>query len=76
MGLRSPYGRRGAICEKYGWTWDYLHHGIAYAIVERMLIDASWVDYDTTRKGKGGATIAVTNRNAKEIMAMLNKRNK
>ena len=27
-GLKSPFGRRGSICARYGWTWDYLHHEI------------------------------------------------
>lgn len=72
MGLRTAYGRRSAIIEKFGWTWDYLNHGIAYAIVERMLVDASWVDYDAD----GRMEMAVTDSNADEIMAMLNKRGK
>lgn len=73
MGMRSPYGKRAAICEKFGWSWDYLTHGLPYAIVERMLVDGSWIDYD--QDGKSGA-IEITDGNADEIMRMLNERNK
>lgn len=44
-GLNSPHGRRGAICEHFGWSYDYLLHGIAWSIVQRMMIDAP--SYDT-----------------------------
>ena len=43
-GLNSPHGRRGAICEHFGWTYDYLLHGIAWSIVQRMMIDAPSFD--------------------------------
>ena len=39
-GLNSPHGRRGAICEHFGWTYDYLTNGIAWSLVQRMMIDA------------------------------------
>lgn len=48
--MMTPYGRRGAICEHYGWTWDYLHHCIPYAIVLRMMADAPTYDYDGKKK--------------------------
>jgi hypothetical protein len=48
--LKSPFGRRGEICARFGWTWEYLHNGIAWATVQRMMIDASWYDYDDKRE--------------------------
>lgn len=44
--MNSLYGVRGSICAHFGWTWDYLTHGIAWAIVERMIADAPGIDYD------------------------------
>lgn len=44
-GLRSPYGRRGSICAHFGWTWGYLHHGVPWAVVQRMMIDAPSYEY-------------------------------
>lgn len=38
--MRSPYGYRGAICEHFGWTYDYLLHGIAWSTVQKMMLDA------------------------------------
>ncbi len=39
-------GRRGSICEHFGWTYDYLLHGIAWSLVQRMMIDAPTYDMD------------------------------
>ena len=67
-GLKSPFGRRGSICSHLHWTWDYLHHNISWATVQRLLIDAP--KYETEdRKDK---TIEITDDNADEIMTMLN----
>jgi predicted fused transcriptional regulator/phosphomethylpyrimidine kinase len=69
--LHSPYGRRGSICAHLGWTWDYLHHEIAWNIVQRILIDAPSVDYD-----EGGGKdhyIEVTNENAREVLDKINR---
>ena len=43
-GLNFPHGRLGAICEHFGWTYDYLLHGVAWSIVQRMMIDAPSFD--------------------------------
>ena len=45
-GLRSPHGRRGAICAHFGWTLDYLTNGIAWSIVQKMMLDAPSYDFD------------------------------
>ena len=49
-GLNSPHGRRGAICEHFGWTYDYLLHGVAWSIVQRMMIDAP--NYNSEKEEK------------------------
>jgi hypothetical protein len=69
-GLQSPYGRRGSICAHLGWTWDYLHHDIAWNIVQRILIDAPNADYDSETEVK---QIQVTNENAQEILDKINR---
>lgn len=65
-GLRSPYGQRGAICQHFGWTWDYLHHGIAWSVVERIMIDLP------TYIKKDEEDIVLTADNAEDIMNYVN----
>jgi hypothetical protein len=45
-GNRSPYGIRGAICERFGWTYDYLMNGIPWFDVHLMMLDAPFYQYD------------------------------
>lgn len=66
-GLNSPHGRRGAICAHYGWTLDYLTNGIAWSIVQRMMIDAPSFDMD-----KEDEEIALTESNTENIMNYVN----
>jgi len=68
-GLNSPYGRRGAICEHFGWTYDYLLHGIAWSIVQRMMIDAP--SYDIS-DGNEVEEIVLTEDNNEQIMNYVN----
>lgn len=73
-GLKSPHGRRGSVCAHFGWTLDYLLHGIPWGTVQRMLIDAPGVeDEDTT---KGDTEIVLTDDNADEVMKLINKLNR
>ena len=67
-GLNSPYGRRGAICAHFGWSWDYLHNGIAWAIVQRIMVDLP--SYDSEDKGE--EEIALNSENADNIMNFIN----
>jgi hypothetical protein len=55
--LNSPYGSRGQILSHFGWTWDYLHWGIKWSIVQRMLIDAPRYEYDSKEKEKKGKSL-------------------
>lgn len=70
-GLKSPYGRRGAICSHFGWTWEYLHHGIAWSVVQRMLIDAPSYDFDHEKKKEKDETI-LSRENAERIANHIN----
>ena len=54
----SPYGRRGAICKYFHWTWDYLHHGIGWATVQRMMVDQPSYNFDERKRG--GVHVALT----------------
>ena len=67
-GLNSPHGRRGAICQHFGWTYDYLLHGIAWSVVQRMMIDAPSYDMDDG----GTETIELTESNSEQIMNYVN----
>jgi len=66
-GLKSPFGRRGSICSHLHWTWNYLHHDISWATVQRMLIDAP--KYEAEKKE---TTFEVTEENEEQMMKMLN----
>lgn len=67
---RSTYGRRASICEKFGWTIDYLTHRISWAYVVRMLIDLPHFEYsDKPQKTR------LTAENAQNFAAMINNLN-
>lgn len=51
-----------------GWTWDYLHEGIAWALVQKMMADAP--SYDTS--DKGARSIELDKENADDIMNYVN----
>lgn len=65
--MSSPHGRRGAICQHFGWTYDYLLNGIAWGLVQRMMIDAP--SYDMGDKEED---IVLTEENAQNIMNYVN----
>ncbi|MDR1652229.1 MAG: hypothetical protein LBS01_01005 [Prevotellaceae bacterium] len=67
--MQSPYGRRGSICAHLGWTWDYLHHEIAWNIVQRIMIDAPNVGSDTDKVGD----IKITDENADKVLKQINQ---
>lgn len=68
-GLNSPHGRRGAICEHFGWTYDYLLHGIAWTTVQRMMIDAPSYDFNDENEVQ---EIVLTEDNNQQIMNFVN----
>lgn len=67
IGLGSPHGRRGAICAQMGWSWQFLHHEISWALVQRILADqARIVDSKHAKK-----VTRLTDKNADEIIKKL-----
>ncbi len=62
------------MCAHFGWPLDYLLHGIPWGTVQRMLIDAPGVE-DAESKQESG-DIVLTDDNADEIMAMINRMNR
>ena len=69
LGLKSPLGRRGAICQHFGWSYDYLLHGIAWSVVQRMMIDAP--SYQTNEDGDI-EEIELTENNSEQILNYVN----
>ncbi len=67
-GLDSTFGRRGAICEHFGWTLEYLEHGVSWPIVQRMMIDAPGVEYTDGEVEE----ITLTADNSADIMNYVN----
>jgi len=51
----------------YGWSWHYLHWGIRWPIVQRMLIDAP--GYDSGKKEEKEQKL--TPQTAQQILAKL-----
>ena len=70
--MKSPFGRRGSICARDGWTGDYLHHDIAWGIVERMLIDAPNIE----EEGEESEEIKLPSENADKGLEMINNINR
>jgi len=50
-----------------GWTWRYLHEGIAWPIVQRLMIDAPSYDYDADDEN-----IVLTDDNVDQVLRMVN----
>ena len=50
--MKSPYGQRGEICAKFGWTWSYLHTEIPWRVVVRMMADCAWFDDEKEAKNE------------------------
>jgi len=57
------------ICEYFGWEYDYLVRGVSWATVVRMLIDAP----ATVDKDEEDEEITLTNENAQQIAALINR---
>lgn len=63
------------MCSHFGWTLDYLLHGIPWGTVQRMLIDAPGVEDDEDTK-KEDTEIVLTDDNADEVMKIINSFNR
>lgn len=63
------------MCAHFGWTLDYLLHGISWGTVQRMIIDAPGVE-DEEDSTKGDTEIVLTDENADEVLRMINNINR
>lgn len=65
----------GQICHHFGWELDYLLWKIDWRIVQRMLIDAPSYESEKDKQGEGekSKSIKITEQNADELMAQLEK---
>lgn len=68
-GLNSPHGRRGALCAHFGWTYDYLMNGVAWGLVERMMVDAPSYDTDSNPDVQ---EIALSESNQQQVLSYVN----
>ena len=73
-GLKSPHGRRGSVCAHFGWTLDYLLHGISWGMVQRMIVDAPGAEEEDTKPGT--TEVVLTEENAGEVLDLINKLNR
>lgn len=73
-GLKSPHGRRGSVCAHFGWTLDYLLHGISWGTVQRMIVDAPGAEEEDTKPGT--TEVVLTEENASEVLDLINKLNR
>ena len=62
------------MCSHFGWTLDYLLHGIPWGTVQRMLIDTPGVEDEDTKKED--TEIVLTDDNADEVMKIINSFNR
>lgn len=62
------------MCSHFGWTLDYLLHGIPWGTVQRMLIDEPGVEDEDTKKED--TEIVLTDDNADEVMKIINSFNR
>jgi hypothetical protein len=68
--MRSTLGRRASICKEFGWTMDYVEHGISWGKLQMMIMDMPRLEKSD---GKPKA-IELTDDNAEEVFGMLMKR--
>lgn len=68
--MKSPWGKRGAILEHFGWTYDYLMEGIGWLTVQKMMADAPSYEFEDDDKGK---TIDLRDATEEELEKYLNE---
>ena len=52
------------------WTWDYLHNGIAWSVVQRMISDLPSYDFNSEHDNDGA--VKLKKENASDIMNYIN----
>ena len=69
--MASPYGRRGAICKHFGWSWWEVNHRVPWATLHKIMVDLPHYESEANDKGKV-IHQAITSENADDIMAQIN----
>ncbi|HBG40089.1 MAG TPA: hypothetical protein DDW85_01580 [Porphyromonadaceae bacterium] len=74
--MNSPWGYRGGILERFGWTYEYLLWGISWLNVRIMLDDATRSvddeENDESGKGNSGPVIHRDLKTKEDIMNYVN----
>ena len=62
------------ICSHFGWTYDYLLNGIAWSMVQRMMVDAPRYDSNSAAKGNENHDVNMTlsEDNAEDVINYVN----
>lgn len=59
------------ICAHFGWTWDYLHNGIPFNTVQKIMSDLP--DYnDEEENGDNYDNVEIKEQNADDFAKMMN----
>lgn len=59
------------ICAHFGWTWDYLHKGIPFNTVQKIMSDLP--DYnDEEENGDNYDNVEIKEQNAEDFAKMMN----
>lgn len=57
------------ICAHFGWTWEYLHHGIPFNTVQKIMQDLPEYDSDDDLEKETGE---IKEQTAEEFAALMN----
>ncbi|OZI09604.1 hypothetical protein BWI93_03090 [Siphonobacter sp. BAB-5385] len=60
------------MCAHYGWSWEYLHWGLRWPIMQRVLIDAPGYEMPKPEEKEVKEKKKLTKQNAKDIMNYIN----
>ncbi len=59
------------ICAHFGWTWEYLHTGISFNTVQKIMRDLP--DYiDDEEEGDNRENVEIKEQNAEDFAKMMN----
>ena len=73
IGMQSAYGRRGALCKHFGWSWWEVNHKLPWATIQKIMIDLPHYEReDGEDMGQKKTITAITSENADDIMAQIN----
>lgn len=58
------------ICEKFGWSWDYVNHEIPFNTIKKIFLDLPEVEYEDAKGEEGEGEIK--EQSAAQFAAMMN----